>query len=67
MKTSRRIGRLLFLRDVRQADAKVRAGELAVHDLDRAAVRLHEFAHDGKPDARALQRSARGAWPDRTL
>ena len=41
----------------------MRAGKLAVNNLHRTAVRLHEFAHHGKTDARSLQRAAVGRRP----
>src|SRR4051812_30592585 len=41
------------------ADAEVRAGVLAVDDLDGAAVRIHELEHDRQADARALDLHAR--------
>ena len=43
----------------RQADAEVRAGELAVDDFDRAAVRLHELRDDRQADAGAFDLAGR--------
>ena len=48
----------------RQANAEVRSRKRAVHDLDRASMRLHEFVDDRQPDASPFKCPAVGARPE---
>src|ERR1700761_5485871 len=53
-----RIGNSIGIRPHRHGDSEMGTWVFAVHDLHGAAVRGHEFQHDGEPDAGTFDRGA---------